>query len=390
LTEALADSDDLIPIEVFHTKDGYIVVDGFHRIQAYRNCDRKTIPCKVRRGTTEEAILYSCGVNAEHLALPRTQSDKRKAVETLLRHPEWSQWSDSAIAKQCKVSNKTVAAVRGSITFAPAPILGNPKIEQIQIEAAEPEPVPDPWQEEPEPEPKPKTVKVERKGKTYEMRTDNIGKSRKDRVATENPDLTVDRVGSFKSKPTDENYTPNTEEQPVLELVRAVLGWIDLDPCSNSKENPNVLAKKHYTIEDNSLRDDLPWEGKIFLNPPFSNPEPFLNKLCDAYAEGRTTEAIALLKSGTQHNKGTGSLIQTHASAICQWGVIASRLGFVDTSGKQNLSADFDCVLIYFGDDWRRFQRFFKFSGHVMLCDRAIKHLERELEECQKLKSMTS
>lgn len=46
--------------------------------------------------------------------MPPNTADKRKAVLVLLNDAEWSAWSDRAIAKQCHVSDKTVAAHRAS------------------------------------------------------------------------------------------------------------------------------------------------------------------------------------------------------------------------------------------------------------------------------------
>lgn len=42
----------------------------------------------------------------------RTDEDKRKAVKTLLEDQEWSQWSDSEIARQAGVSAPFVKKIR--------------------------------------------------------------------------------------------------------------------------------------------------------------------------------------------------------------------------------------------------------------------------------------
>ena len=177
-----------------------------------------------------------------------------------------------------------------------------------------------------------------------------------------------------QAKLSDEQYTPNTDEQPIINLVIEVLDGIDLDPCSNSKNFPNVPAICHHTQEENSL--ELLWFGRVFLNPPYSNPYPFLKTLTDSLQEGLCREAIALLKSGTQHNKGTGRLIEEHASAICQWGAGKNRrIGFVNQDGEQKMGADFDCILVYFGKNWTRFYHTFEPYGHVMATSKTIKSL---------------
>jgi ParB family chromosome partitioning protein len=59
---------------------------------------------------------------------------------------------------------------------------------------------------------------------------------------------------------TTEHYTP----QYILDSVIACMGAINLDPCSNSREIPNVTATRHYTSQENGLVQ--PWMGRVFLN----------------------------------------------------------------------------------------------------------------------------
>lgn len=108
---SLSDGVELPPIVTFFDGTDHWLADGFHRYFAYRKCDFAAIPADVRDGTQRDAILFSCGANAVH-GLRRSNADKRKAVSTLLADEEWAKWSDSAIAKVCSVSDKTVAAHR--------------------------------------------------------------------------------------------------------------------------------------------------------------------------------------------------------------------------------------------------------------------------------------
>lgn len=54
---------------------------------------------------------YSVGANATH-GLRRTNADKRRAVETLLRDEEWGAKSDRWIAEKCGVGNQLVGHIR--------------------------------------------------------------------------------------------------------------------------------------------------------------------------------------------------------------------------------------------------------------------------------------
>jgi hypothetical protein len=108
----MAAGDKFPEVTVFFNGLEYYLADGFHRYFAYKSDGREIIPAIVSPGTQREAIFASIAANSEHRALPRTRADKRKAVETLLLDPEWSQWSDREIGKQAKVDHKTVAAIR--------------------------------------------------------------------------------------------------------------------------------------------------------------------------------------------------------------------------------------------------------------------------------------
>lgn len=123
---------------------------------------------------------------------------------------------------------------------------------------------------------------------------------------------------SSQSKTNDYWRTPNTNEQPILTMVSAVLDGIGLDATSDDAKS--VPAGSHFTQADSCL--DKSWNGlgPVFMNPPFSKLLPFVEKLVQEYKAGYIPEAITLLKAGTLHNKGTGSLIWSSASAVCHWG----------------------------------------------------------------------
>ena len=79
------------------------------------------------------ALLTAAGSNSAHGA-PRSDADKRNAVDRLLADPEWAQWSDREIARRAGVSapfvgarrqalaaKATGSAVVGSLGHTPAP-----------------------------------------------------------------------------------------------------------------------------------------------------------------------------------------------------------------------------------------------------------------------------
>lgn len=114
-TELWVSGVELPPVIVFFDGDNYWLADGFHRVESAKQADKTTIKTDVRQGNRRDAVLFSVGANATH-GLPRTNADKRRAVETLLRDEEWSQWSDREIARQCHVNDKTVGKIRAELS----------------------------------------------------------------------------------------------------------------------------------------------------------------------------------------------------------------------------------------------------------------------------------
>ncbi len=100
---------------VFFDGAEYWLADGFHRVAAIKAVGWIDLSADVRAGTRRDAILFAVGANEEH-GVPRTNEDKRRAVETLLRDEEWVQWSDRKIAEVCRVGHPLVASVRASVT----------------------------------------------------------------------------------------------------------------------------------------------------------------------------------------------------------------------------------------------------------------------------------
>ena len=112
--EAMSEGASFPPVLVFYDGQDYWLADGFHRIHAAHKAELTQLAVEVRQGSRREAVLYSVGANAYH-GLRRTNADKQRAAETLLRDEEWGQWSDNAIAKACGVSQPFVGKLRAKL-----------------------------------------------------------------------------------------------------------------------------------------------------------------------------------------------------------------------------------------------------------------------------------
>lgn len=151
-----------------------------------------------------------------------------------------------------------------------------------------------------------------------------------------------------------ENYTPPV----VIEAVKDVMETIDLDPASNDTANEIVGASSYYTVEDNSL--EKPWGGRVFLNPPYQQPEIrlFTEKLISELPN--IEEAIVLVNNNTDTRWFHALALQ--AAAIC---FTAGRIRFYTTE-KEETQPTNGQAFFYFGDRVERFSQRFSQSGIIM------------------------
>ncbi len=109
--QAMAGGAEFPPLVVFFDGADHWLADGFHRQWAARKINFENLPADVRSGTRRDAVLFSVGANNAH-GMRRTNADKRRAAETLLKDEEWSQWSNEAIAAACAVHPDYVQRLR--------------------------------------------------------------------------------------------------------------------------------------------------------------------------------------------------------------------------------------------------------------------------------------
>ena len=109
--EAYQDGDRFPPVDVYFDGVQAWLADGFHRYAASARAGLPTVECNVRDGSRHDAFVFSLGANGGH-GLPRSNADKRRAVELALADEITSKLSDRTIAKICKVRHPMVAAIR--------------------------------------------------------------------------------------------------------------------------------------------------------------------------------------------------------------------------------------------------------------------------------------
>jgi len=155
----------------------------------------------------------------------------------------------------------------------------------------------------------------------------------------------------------DENYTP----PEILSRVRIALGGqIDLDPASCDIAQCVIKARDYYTIKDDGLM--LPWYGRVFLNPPYSQPacRLFVRKLIASHKAGHVRKAVLLMNASV-------STIAFHEAAAyaLRTCLPKGRIGFWRPTGEIRNQNRYDQVFFWFGYHTGNFEKAFSDFGLI-------------------------
>lgn len=184
---------------------------------------------------------------------------------------------------------------------------------------------------------------------TIPVKKDVVSIAKQIQNAPEEDKKNPEKLKALFTSDSEEWYTP----QHIIDSVIELFGEIDLDPCSNSKVNPNVKAREYYTQNDNGL--EKPWHGKVYMNPPYGRViSDWVEKVCSEYECGNLTDAILLLPARTD----TAWMAKVREFPRCY---VRGRLKF---SGSEN-SAPFPNVVVYMGSSTNDFIDVFSKHGDV-------------------------
>jgi phage N-6-adenine-methyltransferase len=135
-------------------------------------------------------------------------------------------------------------------------------------------------------------------------------------------------------KENDEWYTP-------AEIIRS-LGDFDLDPATSVEAyRLNQSAKHIYTLEEDGLKQ--PWNGRVWLNPPYSNPlaKRFLEKMAEH------NNGIALVFSKIEA-KWFHDVVLGHATAVK---FLYARIRFFRPDGTKGMQPRNGSMLVAYGTE---------------------------------------
>jgi hypothetical protein len=107
----MRDGDIFPPLILFYDGSDHWLADGFHRYFAYKQQAQLEVDVEIKEGTKDDALLYAFGANGKR-GLSMNHADFKAIIKRMLAHPEWSQWTNTTIAKHIGCSSMTVGRIK--------------------------------------------------------------------------------------------------------------------------------------------------------------------------------------------------------------------------------------------------------------------------------------
>ncbi len=177
----------------------------------------------------------------------------------------------------------------------------------------------------------------------------------------------VNKLAYIGKKPGDENVKRDSDSwfTPELytDLVRKVLGGIDLDPFSSEPANQHVKAKRYFDISMDAFKQT--WfedSGTVFMNPPYSRE--LIEKSVNIFLFNLTTKSISqavVLVNNATETKWFQTL-SAPADAIC---LVNKRIPFENVDGKHTSGNTRGQIFLYYGANKKAFKNTFKNIGSI-------------------------
>jgi hypothetical protein len=183
---------------------------------------------------------------------------------------------------------------------------------------------------------------------------------------TANGDFSMEQLELFPgSHPPEDKPAHRFIPEEVIIAAVELMGAIDLDPCSNSKTEPDIPAKLHFTLEEDALEKTWgPKKRRVFMNPPSRTTGKWISKLCHEYEAGNVGEAVIFLRAVVDSDWW-----QSLASyPVC---FLQRRLRLA----SHNRNATFPLAVVYIGRNIKGFVEAFSDIGTIYI------ELEQKLDQ---------
>jgi len=109
--DAMKDSAEFPLVETVFDGEFYWMVDGFHRLAAFKQLGSTCMTVSFINGTQADAQLLALAANGTH-GLPRSLMTKRTIGLKVIEHPAFEGWSNYQISKFCGLSAPFIQGLR--------------------------------------------------------------------------------------------------------------------------------------------------------------------------------------------------------------------------------------------------------------------------------------
>ena len=147
----------------------------------------------------------------------------------------------------------------------------------------------------------------------------------------------------------------NTPPEFVGDVLEFFDNKLDLDPCCNDIENPNVPARILYDEKANGLTHNWVAES-VFMNHPYSNSKEWIPYAVSQYQLGHAKELVLLIKMDVSTRWWKS--ISTYPFLA-----LNKRLKFGNGKG----AAPFQSAIVYLGNRLGKFRRIFGKYGTLYM-----------------------
>lgn len=166
----------------------------------------------------------------------------------------------------------------------------------------------------------------------------------------------------YSSKST-EHLTP----PEVIERAIRVMGKISVDPCAETKQNPNIPAKVHFTKEDDGLTQSwaVEKEATTLVNPPYRRKiiSQWVEKIVTEYETGAIAQATVLVPFRPDPN---------WFKPLKRYPICGPEYRLHFGSATNMAGATFPSAIVYLGNRYDPFVRVFEEMGPIWLSSRAL------------------
>jgi hypothetical protein len=142
----------------------------------------------------------------------------------------------------------------------------------------------------------------------------------------------------------------------LTDAARKTMGLIDLDPASCKEANRGVQATRFYGALQDGLT--LPWQGRVWLNPPFGNWDVWAAKALFEWKSGNVSQMAVFMTANAATAKQVCKLTRLSDAVFISD-------GRYNCSGPKATAAAEGNLIFYFGNNFLKFNEEFCALGRV-------------------------